>query len=50
MFFVFAENTKMEHSDLVAEMSQVERLTTQERLHLAKRFVIFVLWLFVITY
>ncbi|XP_077285869.1 myosin phosphatase targeting subunit 75D isoform X2 [Arctopsyche grandis] len=27
----------MEHSDLVAEMTQVERLTTQERLHLAKR-------------
>ncbi|KPI97270.1 Protein phosphatase 1 regulatory inhibitor subunit 16B [Papilio xuthus] len=28
---------KMEHSDLVAEMAQVEHLTTQERLHLARR-------------
>ncbi|XP_022830059.1 protein phosphatase 1 regulatory subunit 16A isoform X4 [Spodoptera litura] len=27
----------MEHSDLVAEMAQVEHLTTQERLHLARR-------------
>lgn len=26
----------MEHSDLVAEMVHVERLTTQERLHLAR--------------
>jgi len=26
----------MEHCDLVAEMIQVERLTTQERLHLAR--------------
>ncbi|XP_073947007.1 protein phosphatase 1 regulatory subunit 16A-like isoform X3 [Choristoneura fumiferana] len=28
---------KMEHSDLVSEMAQVEHLTTQERLHLARR-------------
>ncbi|CAB3220117.1 unnamed protein product [Arctia plantaginis] len=28
---------KMEHADLVSEMSQVEHLTTQERLHLARR-------------
>ncbi|GBP40081.1 Protein phosphatase 1 regulatory subunit 16A [Eumeta japonica] len=28
---------KMEHADLVAEMAQVEHLTTQERLHLARR-------------
>ncbi|XP_053606357.1 protein phosphatase 1 regulatory subunit 16A isoform X1 [Plodia interpunctella] len=27
----------MEHSDLVAEMAQVEHMTTQERLHLARR-------------
>ncbi|XP_061714981.1 protein phosphatase 1 regulatory subunit 16A isoform X3 [Cydia pomonella] len=27
----------MEHSDLVSEMAQVEHLTTQERLHLARR-------------
>ncbi|KAG6444746.1 protein phosphatase 1 regulatory subunit 16A isoform X2 [Manduca sexta] len=27
----------MEHADLVAEMAQVEHLTTQERLHLARR-------------
>lgn len=26
----------MEHADLVAEMVQIERLTTQERLHLAR--------------
>lgn len=29
-------HTAMEHSDLVAEMVHVERLTTQERLHLAR--------------
>jgi len=27
----------MEHADLVAEMAHVERLSTQERLHLARR-------------
>ena len=27
----------MEHSDLVAEMAHVEHLTTQERLHLARK-------------
>ncbi|XP_026738528.1 protein phosphatase 1 regulatory subunit 16A isoform X1 [Trichoplusia ni] len=29
--------SKMEHADLVSEMAQVEHLTTQERLHLARR-------------
>lgn len=29
----------MEHSELVAEMSQVEHLSTQDRLHLARMYV-----------
>lgn len=31
----------MEHSELVAEMSQVEHLSTQDRLHLARMYVTF---------
>lgn len=33
--------SKMEHADLVIEMAQVEHLSTQDRLHLARMYVLF---------
>jgi protein phosphatase 1 regulatory subunit 16A len=35
--FQYHHQTEMEHADLVAEMAHVEHLSTQERLHLARR-------------
>lgn len=32
--------SKMEHADLVIEMAQVEHLSTQDRLHLARMYVL----------